>query len=152
MVCQTILMIYENYRHNVRRAAAQDARHLGALSRILTGKRSDIEELLPDFDAKVEAELERLSREQPDSTAIRELAQWMLEQFEAQQNEPQIRYAFMAVQRHLIPLIGFLSDSDAACLAEKFETAFPYRERFPSHTELIKKLKVQSCNRNKQSL
>ena len=151
-VNQTIIALYDKFLKEGHRASSKDIGHFWALSRIFTGKPSDVERLLPDFDARVKAELERLSEQHAASTEIRELTEWMLDQTDVQGDNPQVKYAFMAVQRHILPLIGCLSGGDAAHLAERFENAYPRQERFPSHVELIQKLKEQSCRINKESL
>jgi|GEM_PF-2257595 len=144
MVNQSIVMIYEKYLGNMCEAASDEARHLGALSRMFTGKRSKTEELLPAFDAEVEIELNRQFEKQSSSAEVRELADWMLDQVTTKRDEPRIKYVFMAVQRHLIPLISCLNREDAAILSQKFETVIPHRECFPVQKELIKKLREQS--------
>lgn len=144
MVNQSIVIIYEKYLENMCEAASDEARHLSGLSRMFTGKRSKTEELLPEFDAEVETELNRQFERQSSSAEVREQADWMLDQVSANRNEPRLKYALMAVQRHLIPLISCLSREDAAFLAQKFEAVIPRRERFPVQKELIKKLHEQS--------
>ena len=79
MLDQMIVMIYENYSEAMGKAASEEARHLGGLSRILVGKRSNSEDLLPAFDARLEAELNRLFGPQSDSADVRELANLMLD-------------------------------------------------------------------------
>ena len=144
MISQTIIMIYDSYLDEVSKAASDEARSLSGLSRLLTGKPSKTEELLPAFDEKLQNEMNHLPEQNPDSSTVRELAEWMLEQAVAYRDKPRIKYSFMAVQRHLIPLVGFLNTEDAAFLAKKFETTVPRRDRFPVIEELIKKLKKQS--------
>lgn len=144
MINETIVSIYEDYLKEVQKVASEDTRRFGGLTRMFTGKPSVTESLLPQFDDKVQNELFTLSQQQPGSAAIRELAEWMLEQFNAKRDDPQIKYSLMAVQRHLKPLIGFLGPEDAFCLAEEYEGAFPRHERFPSHVELIAGLREQS--------
>ena len=144
MVNQTIVTIYENYLEEMSAAAAAEARHLGGLSRLLTGKQGGSEVLLTAFDSKLAAELNGLLEQKPESAEIRELGEWMLEQLAAYQSNPPVKYSFMAVQRHLIPLVEGLSGGDAEVLFKKFETAVPKRERFPIYTELLSKLKEQS--------
>jgi hypothetical protein len=144
MLNQTIVMIYENYLEEMSAAEAADAHHLGGLSRMFTGKQSDKQALLPVFDSKLAAELNRLFGQDSDSAEVCELAEWMQEQVTAYRSNPSVKYSFMAVQRHLIPLVGCLSSEDAAVLLKEYETAIPKRERFPIHTELLSKLKEQS--------
>ena len=144
MVNHTIVVIYENYLEDMRNEASKEARRFDSVSRIITGKRSKTEELLPAFDERLETELNRLFGHQSNSADVRELAELMLDQVSDNRDEPQLKYSFMAVQRHLIPLVSCLSSGDASILVKKFETAIPSRERFPVHKELIKKLREQS--------
>jgi len=144
MVSQSIITIYENYLEEIRRAALEDARHFGGLSKILTGKQGRAAELLPVFDARLESEIKLLFGQQSSSEEVRELAEWMLGQLEENGNEPRLKYSLMAVQRHLLPLISCLSGEDAAVLKKKFETVIPRRERFPVQNNLIGKLREQA--------
>lgn len=144
MVNQTIIMIYENYVEEMSAASVAEAKHLGGLSRMFTGKQSEKQALLPVFDSKLAAELNRLFGQGSDSAEVRELAEWMLAQSTAYQNDPPIKYSFMAVHRHLIPLVESLNSGDSALLLKEYEAAIPRRERFPIHTELFTKLKKQA--------
>ena len=144
MVSSSIITIYENYLEEMRRAALADARHFGGLSKILTGKQGRAAELLPVFDARLENEIKLLFGQQSSSGEVRELAEWMLERIEDSRYEPRLKYSLMAVQRHLLPLIGCLSGEDAAVLKEKFETVIPRQERFPVQKNLISKLREQA--------
>lgn len=144
MVNQSIIMIYENYLDETSAADAKEARHFGALSRIFTGKQSESQALLPVFDAKLSSELNLLFSRDSASSEVRELAEWMLDKATEFEDNSSVKYSFMAVQRHLLPLVGCLRSEDAAALFQKYEAAIPKRERFPIHTELLKKLKNQS--------
>ena len=140
----TLANIYSSFLEDAHKATINDVHKFGALTRIFTGKQSDVERLLPAFDERIKAELETLSREGTSSAEVKVLAEWMLSQTDTQKDDPQIKYALIAVQRHLLLLIRYLDNKDAAYLAERFESAFPRQERFPSHIELLKKLKAQS--------
>ncbi len=141
---QTVRTIYSNCLEDVCNATEKNARRLGFVTRMFTGRQSDAEKPLFEFDANMKAELNRLSMRHASSAEVREMTEWMLEQMDAQRDNPRIKYAFAAVQRHLIPLVPCLSMEDAALLAELFEHAFPRRERFPSHVELIAALREQA--------
>ncbi len=144
MLNQTIPMIYDNYTEEMNKAAVEDARHFGGLSRIITGKGSGSEDLMPAFDCRLQAELNRLFGEQSDSEGVRELAEFMIDQVAVNRDEPRLKYSFIAVQRHLIPLTGCLNSADAAYLYKKFNAVIPRRERFPVQNKLVTKLKEQS--------
>lgn len=148
---QTILTIYNNCLEEVRKANVEDTRRLGFLTQMFTGGQSDAEKPISEFDANMKIELNRISERYTASAEVRELTEWMLEQMDIQRDNTRIKYAFAAVQRHLIPLVHCLSNEDAASLAERFESAFPRRERFPSHIELIAKLREQSRSINEKS-
>jgi hypothetical protein len=144
MLNQTITTIYDNYIEEMSAALSEEARHLGGLSRMISGKRGKSDELLPTFDSRLEAELNRLFSEQPDSGEVRELADYMLSQISESKDEPRLKYSFMAVQRHLAPLICYLNQEDADYLFKKSETVIRRQERFPVQKDLMKKLKEQS--------
>ena len=144
MLNQTITTLYDNYIEEMSAALSEEARHLGGLSRMIVGKRGKSDELLPAFDSRLEAELNRLFEEKPDSGEVRELIDFMLCQVSESKDEPRLKYSFMAVQRHLAPLISLLSSEDAAYLHKRFEAVIRRQERFPVQKELIKKLKEQS--------
>jgi len=144
MLNQMIVMIYENYSEAMRKAASEEARHLGGLSRMLIGKRSNSEDLLPAFDARLEAELNILFGLQSSSAEVRELADFMLDRVAENRDEPRVKYSLMAVQRHLLPLIGCLNSADASLLIKKFESTIPRQERFPIQKKLISSLKDQA--------
>jgi len=110
MVSSSIITIYENYLEEMRRAALADARHFGGLSKIFTGKQGRAAELLPVFDARLENEIKLLFGQQSSSGEVRELAEWTLQRVEDSRDEPRLKYSLMAVQRHLLPLIGCLSE------------------------------------------
>ena len=141
---RTIKMIYEHYLEAMDKTVLDEARHFGGITRLLVGKKSESESLLPAFDAALETALSHVLQEQPSSGEVRELAEWMLMQVKENWDKPQLKYSLMAVLRHIIPLICCLSREDASILAEKFETAFPRREQFPIHKELIIKLKERT--------
>ena len=144
MLNQTIAIIYDNYTEEMSKAASEEARHFGGLSRMIVGKRSRSDDLLPAFDSRLEAELNSLFGQQSDSAEIRELADLMIEKVSENWDEPRLKYSFLAVQRHLIPLFSCLNSEDAAYLHQKFEAVIRRQERFPVQKELIKKLKEQS--------
>jgi hypothetical protein len=141
---QKIIMIYQDFLEEVNKLDSNDAHNLVTLVRTFFRRPSDVEKLLPDFDERVGNELNLLTEQYVESAEVRELAEWMLDQTGAQNDNPQIQYAFIAVQRHLTQLISFLTFEDAACLADRFAFTFPKWKRFPIHTELIAKLKNQS--------
>lgn len=141
MVNQAITEIYENYLDAVNKATAKDVHRFGGLSRIFTGRQSYVERLLPDFDDKLGTTLRQLYQTASSSAEVRELAEWMVEQVYAHKDDQRVKYHLMAQLRHLTPLVGALNSTDAASLAERLEAAFPRRERFPIHMQLITKLK-----------
>ena len=128
----------------MRKAVSVDARHFGVLSKMFTGRPGRTEELLPAFDVRLENEIKLRFGEHSSSAEVRELAEWMLERVEDSRDEPRLKYSFMAVQRHLIPLISCLGREDAGILDKKFEAAVPRRERFPVQKNLISKLREQA--------
>ncbi len=144
MVDQTIEKIYENYLEDLQKAASNEARRFGGIARLLTGKRSDTEDLVEKFDPELQAELCRMLGQEPDSSKLRELAEWMLKQAVNFRDIPQAKYAFLAALRHLTPYTDFLGSADALDLANRFEAAIPQYERFPVHKELIAKLRERS--------
>jgi hypothetical protein len=144
MLSRNFEMIYESYCKAVSEAQENEARHLGGLSRFLTGKKSEADTLLPSFDAELEAELRQFYLQQPDSAEVLELSEWMLNKVDENCGKPQLKYSLMAVLRHLQPLLSCLNREDAAFLTKKFETVLPRREQFPIHKELISSLKSQS--------
>jgi len=141
---QSVVTIYENYLENMNKDASNETRRLGGLSRLFTGKQSGAEALTTAFDAAIETELNQMLENPISSAEIRRLADWMQEQVTANRDEPKLKYAFMAVQRHILPLVGGLSRDDAAYLMQKLESAIPKRERFPVHQQLIGKLRERS--------
>jgi len=144
MLNQTISIIYDNYTEEMSKAASEEARHLGGLSRMIVGKRSSSDDLLPAFDSRLEAELNSLFGQQTDSPEIRELADFMLDKVSENWDEPKLKYSFLAVQRHLLLLFNCLNSTDAAYLYKKFEAVIPRQERFPVQKNLIAKLKEQA--------
>lgn len=144
MLNQTITTLYDNYIEEMSKALYEEAQHLSGLSRMIVGKRGKSDELLPVFDSKLKSELDMLFSDKSSSEDIRELADFMLRQVSDSSDEPRMKYSFMAVQRHLIPLIPCLNMEDAAYLYKRFEELIPRKERFPVIIDLMKKLKTKS--------
>jgi hypothetical protein len=93
---QKIIMIYQDFLEEVNKLDSNDAHNLVTLVRTFFRRPSDVEKLLPDFDERVGNELNLLTEQYVESAEVRELAEWMLDQTGAQNDNPQIQYAFIA--------------------------------------------------------
>ena len=152
MVNRTIETIYENYLEELEKTVSKEARRFGFLTRMLTGKRSETENIIDVFDTALEAELKRLLETGMDTAELSELAHWMLRQAVNFRDVPNAKYAFLAALRHITSFTQYLSPEDALYLANNLETAIPSSERFPVHKELIAKLKERSLAREHEQI
>jgi hypothetical protein len=144
MIPAAVKKIYETYIKEASGAKSAEVHRFGGIGRVLTGRPSLAESLVPAFDAALAGEFKSIYAQNPDSNDVRELSEWMLLQTEDYRSEPELRYAFMAALRHLAPLAVNLETSDAEYLTKLFESAFPKRERFPAITELIERMRERS--------
>ena len=132
---------YTTYLAEASRLEREANRPSGLFRRLLgSGRNLGDTALNPDFYKKIETALAAFAATEPDSAAVRAVAEAMIEAAQANAENGVAKWILIAVQGLLTPLADRLSEEDRAELAMRYAAAYPRSARFPVQEALYKKL------------
>ncbi len=93
------------------------------------------------MDEQVAALTSEMAKNEADPAVIGELVKAVLEAEKSREWPEAARWAVLATQRHTIPLIAGMNQSDREDILAWFEKAYPRRLRMPIQKQIINALK-----------
>lgn len=93
------------------------------------------------MDEQVAALTDELAENETDPAVIGELVKAVLQAEQSREWPEAAKWAVLATQRHTIPLIAGMNQSDRKDILTWFEKAYPRRLRMPIQKQLINALK-----------
>jgi hypothetical protein len=88
--------------------------------------------------------VEALSQESLSPEEAAEAVQFILNAPSLAEDNKTMEWMLIAAQQHAIPLVPFLSPTDARAILAAYEKENPRRMRLPSQNQVVKALKAQS--------